>query len=57
MQRKPAYNEGLKQGEWNSMVKMILKAQRLELPMQTIVELTGFDEDIIVSVLKGIYKE
>jgi len=44
--------KGLEQGEWNAKVTMILNAHQLGLPMQTISELTGIDEDKILAVVQ-----
>jgi len=43
--------QGLEQGEWNAKVTMILNAHQLGLPIQTISELTGIDEDKILLVV------
>jgi len=45
--------KGLEQGEWNAKVAMIINAHQLGLPMQTISELTGVDEDKISAVVQN----
>jgi len=45
--------KGLEQGEWNAKVTMIINAHQLGLPMQTISELTGVDEDKILSAVQN----
>jgi len=45
--------KGLEQGEWNAKVTMILNAHQLGLPIQTISELTGVDEDKILAVVQS----
>jgi predicted transposase/invertase (TIGR01784 family) len=44
--------QGLEQGEWDTKIKMIINAHQMGLPLQTISELTSFDEDKIMSVLR-----
>ena len=46
-----ATKTGLEQGEWNAKMKIIENADRIGLPMQTIIELTGLDEKKIMSLL------
>jgi predicted transposase/invertase (TIGR01784 family) len=46
-----ATKAGLEQGEWNAKIQIIENAQRMGLPMQTIVELTGIDEQKILFLL------
>ena len=41
------------EGEWNAKVTMIISAHQLGLPMQTISELTGIDEDKILAVVQN----
>ncbi len=43
--------QGLEQGEWKEKLKIIENAIRIGLPMQTIIELTGLDEEQISSLL------
>ena len=43
--------QGLEQGEWNNTLKIIENAHRMGLPMQTIIELTGLDEEKISALL------
>jgi predicted transposase/invertase (TIGR01784 family) len=43
--------QGLEQGEWNEKIKIIENADRIGLPMQTMIELTGLDEEKIRSLL------
>ena len=43
--------QGLEQGEWNEKIKIIENADRIGLPMQTMIELTGLDEEKIISIL------
>lgn len=43
--------QGIEQGEWKEKLKIIENAERLGLPMQTIMELTGLDEEKITSLL------
>ncbi len=43
--------QGLEQGEWNVKIKIIENAYRMGLPMQTIIALTGLDEEKITSLL------
>ena len=50
---KQGLEEGLEQGEWNAKVTMILNAHQLGLPIQTISELTGVDEDKILAVVQS----
>jgi len=45
--------KGLEQGEWNAKIAMIINAHQLGLPMQTISELTGVDEDKISAVVQN----
>jgi len=45
--------EGLEQGEWNAKGTMILNAHQLGLPVQTICELMGVDEDKILAVVQN----
>ena len=42
---------GLEQGEWQEKLKIIENANRIGLPMQTIIELTGLDEEKISALL------
>ena len=42
---------GLEQGEWQEKLKIIENANRMGLPMQTIIELTGLDEEKISALL------
>jgi len=42
----------MEQGEWNAKVTMIINANQLGLPMQTVSELTGVDEDKIFAVIQ-----
>ena len=49
---KTGLKQGLEQGEWNAKVKLIMNAHQISLPMQTISELTGLDEDTIMAVLR-----
>ena len=51
---KTRLKQGLEQGEWNAKVTMIINAHQLGLPMQTISELTGVDEDKILAVVNEI---
>ncbi|TAN70218.1 MAG: Rpn family recombination-promoting nuclease/putative transposase [Methylobacter sp.] len=44
--------QGLVQGESDAIVKMVLNAQKVGLPMQTISELTGLNEDKIMLILR-----
>lgn len=44
--------QGLVQGESDAIVKMVLNAQKMGLPMQTISELTGLNEDKIMLILR-----
>ena len=46
-----ATKTGLEQGEWKEKMKIIENADRIGLPMQTIMELTGLDEEKIMSLL------
>ena len=43
--------QGLEQGEWNNTLKIIENANRMGLPMQAIIELTGLDEEKISALL------
>ena len=43
--------QGLEQGEWKQKIKIIENAVRIGLPLQTIMELTGLDEEKIRSLL------
>ena len=43
--------KGLEQGEWQEKLKIIENANRIGLPMQTIIELTGLDEEKISALL------
>ena len=43
--------KGLEQGEWQEKLKIIENANRMGLPMQTIIELTGLDEEKISALL------
>ncbi len=43
--------QGLEQGEWKEKLKIIENAIRIGLPMQTIIDLTGLDEEQISSLL------
>ena len=43
--------QGMAQGEWQEKLKIIENANRMGLPMQTIIELTGLDEEKISSLL------
>ncbi|MEI6065985.1 MAG: transposase, partial [Methylococcaceae bacterium] len=45
-----ATKTGLEQGEWKEKMKIIENAHRIGLPMQTIMELTGLDEEKIRSL-------
>jgi len=45
--------KGLEQGEWNAKVTMIINAHQLGLPIQTISELTGVDEDNISAIVQN----
>jgi len=47
-----ATKTGLEQGEWQAKVKIIINANQLGLPTKTISELTGVDEDKILTVIK-----
>ncbi|NOT14943.1 MAG: Rpn family recombination-promoting nuclease/putative transposase [Methylotenera sp.] len=42
---------GIEQGEWKEKLKIIENAERLGLPIQTIMELTGLDEAKIMSLM------
>ncbi len=50
---KQGLEQGLEQGEWNAKVTMIINAHQLGLPIQTISELTGVDEDKILAVVQN----
>ncbi len=39
-------------GKRDAKIEMMINAHQIGLPMQTISELTGFDEDAIVEILK-----
>jgi MoaA/NifB/PqqE/SkfB family radical SAM enzyme len=41
----------LEQGEWQAKIKIIENAARIGLPMQTIIVLTGLNEEKILSLL------
>ena len=43
--------QGLEQGEWNKTLNIIQNANRMGLPMQAIIELTGLDEEKISALL------
>ena len=43
--------QGLEQGEWNKTLKIIENANRMGLPLQVIIELTGLDEEKISALL------
>ena len=47
-----ATKTGLEQGEWNAKTKMVLNADQLGLPVQTISQLTGLGEDEVLSILQ-----
>ncbi|MGZ8158610.1 MAG: hypothetical protein ACXWT1_01760 [Methylobacter sp.] len=44
--------QGFMQGESDAKIKMVLNAHKMGLPMQTISELTGLDEDGIMLILR-----
>jgi hypothetical protein len=46
-----AAKTGLEQGEGKAKMKIIENAVRIGLPLQTIMELTGLDEEKILSLL------
>ena len=48
---KQGLEQGLEQGEWKEKIKIIENAVRIGLPLQTIMELTGLDEEKIRSLL------
>ncbi|RIZ65464.1 MAG: Rpn family recombination-promoting nuclease/putative transposase [Methylococcales bacterium] len=48
---KKGLDEGLQQGEWQEKLKVIENAERIGLPMQIIIDLTGLDEEKIRSLL------
>ena len=53
---KTGLQQGLEQGEWNEKIKIIENADRIGLPMQTMIELTGLDEEKIRSLLNTFAK-
>jgi len=48
-----ATKTGLEQGEWQAKVKIIINADQLGLSTKTISELTGVDEDKILTVVQN----
>ncbi len=46
-----ATKTGMEQGKWQEKLKIIETANRIGLPMQAIIELTGLDEEKINALL------
>lgn len=49
---KTGLQQGLEQGACNAKITIVLNAHQMGLPVQTIIKLTGLDEDEILSILQ-----